>query len=602
MYARHYPHSPSGGSSDRRSESLLGMVALSLGSHPWASAVTVFCLLVASVAEGIGIAALLPLLSLTADSSGGSQAAIGQAIEAGLRSIGLQPSIEILLATIVVAMSLKAVLVMVAMRRVGFTAARVMTDLRLSLITAVAGARWQFFVSQRIGQLASAIGIEARRAAQGYLSACRLTASAVQAAVFAITALFISWEVTVGALLVGGLTFVALRRLVRATREAGRRQTHQMSALTSRLVDAWNGYKAIKAMGSEGRVSKLLKWEIGSLEQSMRRVVAAREAMAAFQEPVAIIALAIGIYVLIDLWAGRLETLVVIAVLFSRTVQHINKIQKEQQALGDNLAALQFIQSILQGATGAEETRRSGVAPTFSGQIRLQNVEFAYDDNPVLREVTLTIPAGYLVVLTGPSGSGKTTIADLICGLLEPRSGEVLIDGRPLRDLDLPRWRQMIGYVPQETFLFHDTLFANVTLGDPAFKHQDVERALRAAGAWDFVKELPQGLDTIVGERGTRFSGGQRQRISIARALVRGPNLLVVDEATSAVDPKTEAAICETLRQLSGQVTILAISHQTRMIEAADLIYAVEGGTAHKIAKTPMRTPSDPTLATRTAI
>jgi ATP-binding cassette subfamily C protein len=152
----------------------------------------------------------------------------------------------------------------------------------------------------------------------------------------------------------------------------------------------------------------------------------------------------------------------------------------------------------------------------------------------------------------------------------------------------------MIGYVPQDTILLHDSIFTNVTLGEPAFTMADVEYALKAAGAWDFVNEMPEGVQTVVGERGTKLSGGQRQRIAIARAMVHRPQLLILDEATSALDPETEAAICQTLRNLRGQLTILAISHQTALVEVADRVFQITGGS---VALLPSRTRTSETAA-----
>ena len=149
-----------------------------------------------------------------------------------------------------------------------------------------------------------------------------------------------------------------------------------------------------------------------------------------------------------------------------------------------------------------------------------------------------------------------------------------------LGDADLARWREMVGYVPQEVILFHDSVLANVTLGDPDLGPEDARAALAAAGAWEFVTQMPQGLDSIVGERGTLLSGGQRQRVAVARALIHRPALLILDEATSALDPNTEAAICRNLKDLVADtgLTIVAITHQSAWVEAAHRVYHVERG------------------------
>ncbi|MGH6926666.1 MAG: ATP-binding cassette domain-containing protein, partial [Dongiaceae bacterium] len=208
------------------------------------------------------------------------------------------------------------------------------------------------------------------------------------------------------------------------------------------------------------------------------------------------------------------------------------------------------------------------------------DVTFGYGDKSVLHNVSLTIKAGEITTLTGTSGAGKTTIADLLLGLHRPDGGEVHIDDMPLAAADLMRWREMVGYVPQEVILFHDSVLANVTLGDPELGREDAQAALAAAGAWDFVSQMPQGLDSIVGERGTLLSGGQRQRIAVARALINRPALLILDEATSALDPGTEAAICRNLKDLVAQtgLTILAITHQSAWVEAAHRVYHLERG------------------------
>jgi ATP-binding cassette subfamily C protein len=213
----------------------------------------------------------------------------------------------------------------------------------------------------------------------------------------------------------------------------------------------------------------------------------------------------------------------------------------------------------------------------------MDSVSFSYADRAVLDNVSIELPAGSFSALLGPSGSGKTTFADLVTGLLRPQKGDICIDGAPLSQIDIGSWRGMIGYVPQENLLMHDTVFKNITLGEETISEPEVETALRGAGAWDFVQQMPKGMHSIVGERGSMISGGQRQRIAIARALVKRPKLLILDEATTALDPKTEKEICTTLQQLKGRITILAISHQPTVVECADWAYHLKEGRLTRV-------------------
>jgi ATP-binding cassette, subfamily C, bacterial len=255
------------------------------------------------------------------------------------------------------------------------------------------------------------------------------------------------------------------------------------------------------------------------------------------------------------------------------------------QTVANGESAFWSLQDEIAEAEGDVERNAGRLPPPpLDRGLELDDVSFAYGKRPVLTHASLAIPAGSFVAIVGPSGAGKTTIADLILGLYEPTAGGVRLDGVNLEEVDLRAWRSKVGYVPQETLLFNDTILNNVTLGDPGIPPAEVEWALRAAGGWDFVRDRAGGLNAPIGEAGAAFSGGQRQRISIARALVRHPRLLILDEATTALDPATERAIGETLEHLRGELTIVAISHQPALREAADIVYEVSAGRVRRVA------------------
>lgn len=218
--------------------------------------------------------------------------------------------------------------------------------------------------------------------------------------------------------------------------------------------------------------------------------------------------------------------------------------------------------------------------PGFNKEIRLQDVDLYYSSelSPALKGINILIPKGHTVALVGSSGAGKSSIADLLAGLYEPTHGEVLIDGIDLRTYDPQTWQKRIGVVSQDTFLFNATIANNITFGSPGTTQADVEFAAQHAQAAGFISKLPDGYNTLVGERGYRLSGGQRQRLSLARAILRDPELLILDEATSALDTESERLVQEAIDQFDRQHTILVIAHRLSTIVNADCIYVLDHG------------------------
>lgn len=543
-------------------------------AYPTRTLITLLALVLAGVAQGVSLTALLPVLKLAAGDGGAS--ADGLAVL--LAQLGVAPSLGVLLGVIVAGMTVKSILILFANRHVGYTVAQIATDLRLQLLRALLAARWDYFLHQPTGVLTNAMVTETLRASSAYLNGARTAALFIETVAVIAVAATVSWQATLGALGAGLLIVYGFGRFVRAARRAGRRQTKVLASLLSRMTDMLQSVKALKSMGLAGKVGRVLETETGRLNRALRKEVTSTEALTALQEPVIVGFMALGLYVTVTGLALPLASVMVLVLLLLRVLKSLGKMQQNYQRMAANESAYWSLDHTLQGALAAGEAPGRGRPPRFERELTLEDVEVAYGDKAVLRGIRLRLPAGSFTTLVGPSGAGKTTVLDLITGLVQPTSGRVLLDGVPLEECNLDEWRRMIGYVPQEPLLLHDTVLHNITLGDPGLTAADAEGALRAAGAWEFVAALPEGILTVVGERGSRLSGGQRQRVSIARALVRGPRLLILDEATSALDPASEAAVCETLAGLRGSVTILAVSHQAALGAVADRVLRLENG------------------------
>lgn len=552
---------------------------------PRRSAYVLVALLAAGIAEGLSLTALLPLLSVAIGDTGDSD--IGRVIVRALQGIGIEPTIGVMLLIIVGGMIIKSLILLLANRQVGYTVAHVATTLRLDLIKALLASRWQYYLRQPIGSLANSVATEAYRAANGFEHSANVLALSMQVLVYTIVALFISWQATLTSLLIGMILLLVLSRLVHATRRAGSKQTHLLRHLLTYLSDILGSVKSLKAMGRDNVADAILHEHTQQLEKATRREVMSREALMALQEPILAALTASGLYLALVIWELSLPEVMVMAFLLTRILGLLNKTQRRYQHLLAQESAYWAMRTATEEAQAAAERTAGTLQPTLQQGISLKHISFDYGMKSIFRDLNIEIPVKSFTAITGTSGVGKSTLLDLLCGLAEPKSGEILIDGVSLREINLRLWRHMIGYVSQETILLHDTILNNILVGAPDLVYADAERALHQAGAWDFVSVLPDGLQTIVGERGGLLSGGQRQRIAIARALAHQPLFLLLDEPTSALDPDSEQIICETLQRLAQNFTIVAVSHQPAIINAASNIFSLSKGKAEQVQRSP---------------
>lgn len=554
--------------------------------YPKRSAIVLLCLVLAALADGVGMTSVLPLLGLLTGGDGAAAKPPGdleRKVLEVLSALGLQATLEVLLSIMVTAMLLKAVLTLLSKREVGYAVAQVATDTRIALLNALMLTRWSFYTRQPVGGVTAAFSSEANRGSKAYMHATTVITLSLQTLLLVGIAMAVSWQATLGAIVAGAILLVSLNSLVRMTRRAGLKQTRITRRAIARLTDSLHALKPLKAMSREQLIGPLLEDDTNSLNRALRKIVLSREALRAVQEPMLFSFLALGLYFAVKIYEMPIADTLVLGLLFSRTLNGLGKAQRFYQSMESQSPAFWAIRALIERASEERERELGATVPVLERAITLRGVDLGYEQSPVLSNLSIEIPAGQITGLVGPSGGGKTTIGDLVVGLVRPDRGEVYIDDLALGDANLKAWREQIGYVPQEMFLLNASVAQNVTLGDPDITPEQVDAALRRAGAADFVAEMPEGVSSSVGERGSLLSGGQRQRISIARALVHEPKLLLLDEASAALDPDTERALWESLRQLRGDVTVLAISHQPALFSAADRVYRIEGGTAQRL-------------------
>jgi len=352
-----------------------------------------------------------------------------------------------------------------------------------------------------------------------------------------------------------------------------------MRGLLSDFGDVITGFKPLKAMSRHETLIKGLAKETKVIRRTMYDLVFYQQLANALPDLLINLVLVAAAYVCFRILGLDLSAMLVSGIIVLRLMANVSTVQRAIQETASSESYYWSLQATITEAREAAETFTGTTTPTLNDACRFDGVTFSYGVKPVLKEVSLEIPAGRVTTLIGESGSGKTTIADLLLGLFVADSGRITLDGVSLDEVDLLRWRNMVGYVPQEVLLFNGTVFDNIALGDPEISEADVNAALEDAGALAFVNELPSGIHAPVGERGAMLSGGQRQRIALARALVHRPALLILDEATSALDPETEAGICQTVQRQAGKLTVLAITHQPAWVTIADRVYRVVEGS-----------------------
>jgi len=354
--------------------------------------------------------------------------------------------------------------------------------------------------------------------------------------------------------------------------------------LTSRMTENIQGLRLLHASGFLDEAASEVDRQTHLLEHNARGQTRLNSVNAPVTVVLPMIMIAVIAWLSLVVFgqktSGVLPSLVTFVVALQRLNGSIGAISDSQVRFKGNSANLKLLNEFLVDSD-KEYRRRDGTVYTgFSKELVFDHVGLTYgaNDNPALTDINLRLPCGHTSALVGRSGAGKSSIADLLAGLYEPTEGSILIDGTDFQSFNLSSWQKRIGVVSQDTFLFNATIAANISFGCPDASLADVVVAAEQAQASGFIEKLPDGYNTMVGERGYRLSGGQRQRISLARAILRNPDLLILDEATSALDTESERLVQEAIDRFDRKHTILVIAHRLSTIVNADRIYVLDQG------------------------
>jgi len=557
-----------------------------LRPHSWRMAGTVACNVAAALLDVFSFTLLVPFLdklfkqqTLPSPISGIQQRIVGAFID----DANPQAALVNIIIVILVAVTLKNLFVWASGQLGAQLQEYVTRDLRNALYSHLQRLPLGFFLRMKTGDVLARVLNDTQQTKQVITQA--VTQSLQSAAVVVATILTLvaySWRLTLLALVVAPVLIGLLQPLLRKLRKGHRRLSNQYGEMTSVVQESVSGIRLVKSFGAEQYEERRFREGSGRYARGMVRVTR----LAVLAQPITeTVGTAIAVTIL---WVGAQmveagtltgSILITFLILVMRMLQPLKQLSQVPTTAQQSFAAAERIFEVLDSPTEQSLDRGSIATAAFARSLEFEKVSFAYEKEPVLSDVSLVATKGDVIALVGASGAGKSTLVDLIPRFYEPTSGRILLDGVDTREIALPALRSLIAIVSQDTVLFNDTVRQNLAYG-AAGKYSDVqiEAAARAANAHTFIAELPDGYDTVLGERGTRLSGGQRQRLSIARALLVDPPILILDEATSALDTESERLVQEAIDRLLANRTVFVIAHRLSTIAHADQILVLDRG------------------------
>lgn len=457
--------------------------------------------------------------------------------------------------------------------------------LRLRVYRHIMRSNWSFFLRKRKSDLSHMLTTELARVSQGTNLVLMLATSILFTVLQIGFAMVLSVKMTLLVLIGGGLLALYARRFVRRSKAYGDKMTQLSQDYFSGIQENLNGIKDIKSNMLEASHFNWFRNMANKLEYNLIQQVRLNSTTQLMYKLISVVFI-IGFIVLsAQVFQLQPERSVLIILIFARLWPRFSGIQSYLEYIGALVPAFHALSKLQEECKQSEESYRpvaQGEGPVQSMQdgIRCEDVSFRYttEHEDALKQINLYIPAGRMTAIAGRSGAGKSTLIDLLMGLMEPQQGTVKVDGASLTGERLLSWRNSIGYVSQEPFLFHTSIRDNLLLVKPEATEDELWEALAFAACDEFIRKLPQGLDTIIGDRGVRLSGGERQRVVLARAILRKPEVLILDEATSSLDTENEAKVQAALEKLKGKITLIVIAHRLSTIRNADQVVVVDDG------------------------
>ena len=556
-----------------------------LRPHRWRMAGTLACNIIAAVLDVFSLTLLIPFLNQLFNQPNISPVSdfqrwlLGNLFDVANPHEALRNVIIVILTTVV----LKNVFVWISGQLGARLQEYVTRDLRNALYAHLQRLPLGYFVRVKTGDILARVLNDTQQTKQVITQAVTQSVQSAANVLVAIVGLIaMSWQLFLLAAIVAPLLIAILQPLLRKLRRGHRKLSNQYGEMTAVVQESISGIRLVKSYAGETYEESRFREESGRYARGMVRVTR----ISVLAQP---ITETLGMFIAVAiLWFGARmvdngsmdgATLITFLLVVMRTLQPLKQLSQVPATAQQSLSAAERIFEVLDSPTEASLDRGKIPDPRFERALEFERVSFAYETEPVLSDVSLVAAKGEVVALVGASGAGKSTLVDLIPRFYEPTSGRILLDGVDTRDIALPALRSLIAIVSQDTVLFNDTVRHNLAYGAAGRYSQDeIERAARAANAHTFISELPDGYDTVLGERGMRLSGGQRQRLSIARALLVDPPILILDEATSALDTESERLVQEAIDRLLAGRTVFVIAHRLSTIAHADQILVLDRG------------------------